>query len=102
MVLKGAWKILNDAMFYRPALRLECRSLACAALELARETKEEEDKLTEKKEKGNPMSNPIRVRPTIDAVESWWDAVGVGSKEDIYKAKETLLEATQYLKHGFV
>ena len=34
-VLKSAWKRLNDALFYAPALMCGCVELACAALELA-------------------------------------------------------------------
>ena len=81
-VLKSAWKRLNDALFYVPALMCGCVELACAALELA---------LDERCNKGESY---VQVKDTIHC--GWKDCVGVNQYK-LIDAKEKLIEASNLL-----
>ena len=83
--LKIAWKRLNDAMFYTPALRLDCLSLACAALCLA---------LDECCSKEGKMDNGSQ--KSLNS--KWWNVVN-GKEAKILDAKEKLKEATAHLSN---
>lgn len=83
-VLKSAWKRLNDALLYAPALMCGCVELACAALELALEEREYGGK------------GHVLLQRKNDTHCGWKDCVGV-DQHQLEDAKEKLIEASNLL-----
>lgn len=76
-VLRSAWKKLNDALFYAPALMCGCMELACAALDLA-------------------LQESVYAHTNNDIHYRWKDCVGV-DQHKLEDAKEKLGEASNLL-----
>jgi hypothetical protein len=88
--LKFAWKRLNDAMFYLPALRLDCLSLACAALCLGLDECRRQEGV---KDNSAPSDCNQKLLHS-----NWWEAVGA-NEANIQDAKEKLKEAAVHLSN---
>jgi hypothetical protein len=85
-----AFRRLNDALFYTPALTHTCLELACAAIQLAFEEYHKQEK------KGSVVDAKLSLwRGPV----SWWERYGI-SKSGMERTIKDLEKATDYLRRS--
>eukprot|EP00957_Ditylum_brightwellii_P167680 12764815-Ditylum_brightwellii.AAC.1 len=94
ILICGAWKILNNIVFYAPALQQPVLTLACAALCLSAEemilTKTATTTMIGKN--ANNQHTNSNILPL-----NWWKALGILDL-DLEKTKECLMDASHSLQ----